>query len=259
MVDNEASGRTVATNSEDDDTNATKQAACLECRRSKVRCLRAPEAAACKKCTNAGLECVVPEYHVGRYKGVKNKRSGLEKAIYQVEEAVKRARTSGSGMQNEHAQALRRLLDESKSSTSPPQPALHREQSSFIDNSEIVDAVVFEPPRRPQTMRSLSTSTFRRQSFAEHPENSGEVTVNNADNPLQLLAIASAIPEQPGTAATPSANGKISPDNRTTTTIEDDETQEFFTPTSSRLDVHPDLDPIDLGLVTTEESQMLFS
>lgn len=259
MVENEVSERTVATNSGDDDANATKQAACLECRRSKVKCQRAPEAAACKKCMNTGLECVVPEYHVGRYKGVKNKRSGLEKAIYQVEEAVKKARTSGSGMQNEHSQALQRLLDESKNSMSPQRPAFQREQSSFGEHSESVEPVVFEPPRRPENMRSLSTSTFRRQSFAEHPENSGEVTVNNADNPLQLLAIASAIPEPLGTAATPSVNGKVSPDNRTTTTVEDDETQEFFTPTSSRLDVLPEFDPIDLGLVTTEESQTLFA
>lgn len=48
-----------------------KQAACLECRRSKVKCTRDPQAAVCRKCQQAGLQCVTPEYHVGRYKGVK--------------------------------------------------------------------------------------------------------------------------------------------------------------------------------------------
>ncbi|KAK5945306.1 hypothetical protein PMZ80_002510 [Knufia obscura] len=256
MVENEATDRSFMEVSDD---TSTKQAACLECRRSKVKCLRAPEAAACKKCTSAGVDCVVPEYHVGRYKGVKNKRSGLEKAIYQVQEAVKKARTTGPGIQDEHAQALQRLLDESKDSTPQPRPSMHRQQSSVEEPATASECSVFASPmERAKVMRSLSTSSFRRQAFAEHPENSGEVTVNNADNPLQLLAIASAIPEQSGTVVSPSTNDKVSPDNRTTATNEDDETQEFFTPTSSRLDVHADSDPIDLGLVTREESQTFF-
>lgn len=202
----------------------------------------------------------MPQYHVGRYKGVKNKRSGLEKAIHQVEEAVKKARTSGSGIECEHAQTLQRLLDESNNSESQPRPTTRRQQSSIGGAALPIESLVSEPQiERPKTTRALSMSSFRRPSYAEHPENSGEVTVNNADNPLQLLAIASAIPEQQAIAATPSTNGKVSPGNRTVTTIEEDETQEFFTPISSRLDIDPDLDPIDLGLVTTEESQTLFT
>ena len=259
MDENEAGESTLALNGSDD--SVLKQAACLDCRRSKVKCVRLPETIACKRCTNSGLQCIVPDYHVGRYKGVKNKRSGLEKAIYQVEEAVKKARTSGPGMQDKHAQALKRLVDDGTDTMSPPL-ALHRPQSSVEEFVMSADAVAFHPLlERSRSTRTQSPSIFRRQSFAEHPGNSGEVTVNNADNPLQLLAIASAIPEQLGPATTPStnSNGKVCQDYGTIALTDEDETQEFFTPISSRLDVHFDCDPIELGLVTVEESCTLFS
>ena len=50
---------------------AKKQAACLGCRRSKTRCLRRSEDVHCKRCVQSGIECVIPEFHVGRKKGVK--------------------------------------------------------------------------------------------------------------------------------------------------------------------------------------------
>jgi hypothetical protein len=56
-----------------------KQAACLACRKSKIRCDRSPGGDVCKRCTQVGVECEIPEFHVGRQRGVKNKRSGLEK------------------------------------------------------------------------------------------------------------------------------------------------------------------------------------
>lgn len=49
-----------------------KKASCFKCRRSKIKCVRDDEASpACRKCLQAGTECVTPEYHVGRYKGSK--------------------------------------------------------------------------------------------------------------------------------------------------------------------------------------------
>jgi Fungal Zn(2)-Cys(6) binuclear cluster domain len=54
-----------------DASNAARQAACLACRKSKIKCIRNPDSTVCKKCTSSGGECVIPEYHVGRYKGVK--------------------------------------------------------------------------------------------------------------------------------------------------------------------------------------------
>lgn len=48
-----------------------KQAACLNCRRSKIRCNRKETESICEKCKLGGLECIIPKHHVGRQKGVK--------------------------------------------------------------------------------------------------------------------------------------------------------------------------------------------
>lgn len=48
-----------------------KQAACLNCRRSKIRCNRLADEPQCEKCRQSDLECIVPSHHLGRQKGVK--------------------------------------------------------------------------------------------------------------------------------------------------------------------------------------------
>lgn len=54
-----------------DKGESSKHAACLNCRRSKTRCLRDDGDLKCKKCSQTQAECVVPEYRVGRKKGIK--------------------------------------------------------------------------------------------------------------------------------------------------------------------------------------------
>jgi hypothetical protein len=54
-----------------DSAGVVKQAACLNCRRSKTRCLRDAGDLRCKKCTQTGAECIIPDYRVGRKKGIK--------------------------------------------------------------------------------------------------------------------------------------------------------------------------------------------
>lgn len=48
-----------------------KQAACLNCRRTKTRCIRDPPNINCQRCRQNNTECLVPDYHVGRRKGIK--------------------------------------------------------------------------------------------------------------------------------------------------------------------------------------------
>ncbi|KIX04846.1 uncharacterized protein Z518_05717 [Rhinocladiella mackenziei CBS 650.93] len=208
-----------------------KQAACLECRRSKVKCTRDLNVAICRKCQQAGLQCVTPEYHVGRYKGVKNKRTGLEKAIYQVEQALKRSKDGSTGLGLEVEADLRQLV-------SVPQLRPNRRASENNDISE--DSHEVFP--------------------AEVGEKPDELALNNADNPLQLLAMASVLPDQ-----SPSTNMSISPAGATSqpgtndANVADAELQQFFGSLMPNLDNEPDLDPIDLGLVTLEEAQSLFA
>jgi hypothetical protein len=49
----------------------TKQAACLTCRRSKIRCNRLAGESQCEKCKQSNTQCIVPNHHLGRQKGVK--------------------------------------------------------------------------------------------------------------------------------------------------------------------------------------------
>lgn len=48
-----------------------KQAACFECRGSKIKCVREEGETTCKKCRLSGVQCIAPAFHVGRYKGTK--------------------------------------------------------------------------------------------------------------------------------------------------------------------------------------------
>jgi hypothetical protein len=50
---------------------ASKQAACLNCRKSKIKCKRNTGASICEKCETGGTECIIPSFHIGRQKGVK--------------------------------------------------------------------------------------------------------------------------------------------------------------------------------------------
>ncbi|EXJ68202.1 uncharacterized protein A1O5_08817 [Cladophialophora psammophila CBS 110553] len=232
-----------------------KQAACLECRRSKVKCTRDANAPVCRKCQQAGLQCVTPEYHVGRYKGIKNKRTGLEKAIYQVEQALKRNKDGSTGLRSEIEADLRQLIGAPQTS-----PILQRKASSTTPTTAL-------PQSFPQSRTSLipgdnngATEDSNDMSGVEHGEKPDELALNNADNPLQLLAMASVLPGQsPSTAMSTSPAGVASHPGTNDANPGDFELQQFFGSLMPRLDNSPDLDPIDLGLVTQEEADSLFA
>lgn len=41
-----------------------KQAACLNCRKSKIKCRREEGAPVCGRCASVGVECIIPEFHM---------------------------------------------------------------------------------------------------------------------------------------------------------------------------------------------------
>lgn len=90
------------------------------------------------------------------------------------------------------------------------------------------------------------------------------LTLDDAENPLQLLARASdlqlsptgvrnvqKLPIPPSVA--PTAVPQESSD------LSDMSAKSFFVPAQANLDIGPDLDPVDLGLVTFDEAESLFS
>lgn len=56
---------------ERDQHRASKIAACLSCRRSKVRCEKGTDPMRCRRCAQTGGDCIRPTFNVGRRKGVK--------------------------------------------------------------------------------------------------------------------------------------------------------------------------------------------
>lgn len=53
------------------DSTRPRLAACIVCRRSKIKCDWTPGEVRCKRCIQLGRECVRPDVHVGRQKGIK--------------------------------------------------------------------------------------------------------------------------------------------------------------------------------------------
>lgn len=56
------------------DQNSRRAAACLVCRRSKIKCEKGRaqnDDNRCQRCLQLGVQCVRPDFHVGRRKGVK--------------------------------------------------------------------------------------------------------------------------------------------------------------------------------------------
>jgi hypothetical protein len=159
-----------------------------------------------------------------------SKRSGLEKAIFQVEEAIKKRRSDATSDQNT-LQHLRQLLSEaSQGDELAPGP------------TEISPSPAVEEPQVP-TKEVTGTSS------------DDQLAIEGVENPLQLLARASDL----RIAAPHSYDHSATPDVKLDGSVESAylDVHHFFLPMKASLDQGPGLDPIDVGLVTMEEAEML--
>ncbi|KAJ5116528.1 hypothetical protein N7456_000876 [Penicillium angulare] len=211
-----------------------KQPACLNCRRSKIRCNRPTDHERCEKCRASDVDCIVPSHHLGRQKGVKNKRKGLEKAIHQIEQAIKRPKLDSAGPDDAQKAitGLQELLTQF-------QGQLQSESDGFLDSRG--RAGNLPSPRDANADESLA--------------------LDDAENPLQLLARASDLQLSPtGVCRTQKSPQPtlVAPSTQEISTV-DSGARSFFVPTTAHLDIGTDLDPVDLGLVTLDESESLFS
>ncbi|KAJ5872031.1 uncharacterized protein N7529_004384 [Penicillium soppii] len=204
-----------------------KQAACLTCRRSKIRCNRLAGETQCEKCKQSNTECIVPNHHLGRQKGVKNKRKGLEKAIHQIEQAIKRPKVDAS--ESEDAQRAISGLQE----------LLNQVQGQLQNDHGLSET---------ENLHDLPSPHAAHESL----------TLDDAENPLQLLARASDLQLSPtGVRHVPKSPMPL-PEASVLSSSEPS-AKSFFVPARANLDVGPDNDPVDLGLVTFDESESLFS
>ncbi|KXJ89128.1 hypothetical protein Micbo1qcDRAFT_235467 [Microdochium bolleyi] len=233
-------------------------ASCFNCKRSKLKCVRTNGSGTCTRCQQRGVQCTAPAYHVGRHKGVKNKHTGLEKAVLQIEQALRRASRGSEQIQDpEQANELRYLLDKSRDflNVESTSPARHPSSSHDTAKPSHISAST------PRTMSSDDVSPAQTSSHGDARERSADdeqPNLDDAENPLQLLARTSELlstiaPHLPGSTLS-SLHARFSGRS-----AGDGHLQTFFGGFNGRLDVGDDLDPIELGLVTLAEAEALFS
>lgn len=179
---------------------------------------------------------------------IHSKRKGLEKAIHQIEQAIKRPKLDSSGEGDEAQKAISGL-----------QELLSRFQGQLNHPSEgeefSPDPVDREREREHWPMRMPSPS------LRDAPDEN--LALDDAENPLQLLARASDLqlspvgmrhmPKSPPLSAPPTFPQEDVVD------LGEQSAKSFFIPSRAYLDIGDDLDPVELGLVTFDESESLFS
>ncbi|SPO04784.1 uncharacterized protein DNG_07469 [Cephalotrichum gorgonifer] len=239
--------------------NPPKQAACLVCRRSKIKCEWSPGQNECKRCAQLDAECIRPTFQAGRQKGIKNKRKGFEKAVFQIEEALRRVKAGKqTGEDSKAIQDLRRLLFDSvdHQPTGQTNPASVSGQPSSAGDSRDVASDDDDDDDDGEADDSPDSRPY----IAPHCD--GSLTVDDAENPLQLLARASKLQLSPttgGSASSPGQPARPRGKNRQPENDDgDSEIQSFFTGVRVNLDIGEDIDPIDMGLVTETEAEELF-
>ncbi|CAI6085614.1 unnamed protein product [Clonostachys chloroleuca] len=246
-----------------EDSPRPKQAACLVCRRSKIKCDWKQNEDRCHRCVQLDVECIRPVFVPGRQKGIKkqvSKRVGLDKALFQIDEAVKRAR-SGSQTNNDDQRVLAHLqqllgqltdADDTNSTHVPLGPG--SASSSRIEHDTAMDRMT-EGDHSDEEDAGNAAGV---PEIIQQTEDS--LAIDDAENPLQLLARASyniqPSPDSRHGKSPQSVLASVSSKDQQQT---EDELQAFFAPARAKLDIGGDYDPISLGLVSEEEAQMLFT
>lgn len=180
---------------------------------------------------------------------VPSKRKGLEKAIFQIEQAVKRARSGEQTSDESKALIdLQQLLggagDDQAPSSSAGGNKLKRRNTAEEEYSSEEDDETEDTPE---------SNTY----ITHHRE--GSLTVDDAENPLQLLARASNLQLSPTPGGpSPGQAARASRKKQQDRLDEDAETQSFFTSIRVNLDIGDDIDPIHMGLTTESEAVDLF-
>ncbi|KAI0450064.1 hypothetical protein F5B21DRAFT_492431 [Xylaria acuta] len=238
-------------------------ASCFSCKKSKVKCVRPDGSNTCSRCTLRKLECSAPLFHVGRHKGVKNKHSGLEKAVLQIEQALKRTHPGSDQIQDsEQSTELRYLLERSRDLLSAERS---QKSSSSSVNRRRHDGAIPSPQHSSTSHGTPPSQTDSRDGGTiSQTVDDDQLNLDDAENPLQLLArtseLLSSIGAPNGRSAVGHLPSKALPSReRTAGNDQDENLPVFFGPFQPRLDVGPDLDPIELGLLTLSEAEALFT
>lgn len=196
---------------------------------------------------------------------------GIDKALFQVEQAVKRSGSeSGRPEDVKVVTRLRELLDElnaseqltgltgySRGSGDSSTQAGHYYASGAADaQSENMSQSDGGMEDNEDDASNIDSTPGLTQANEE------TLAIDDAENPLQLLARASYFqpPEEPKKPSprppVPTDRGAVRGGSKSSSSRE---LHDFFAPAHVNLDVGDDIDPISLGLVSMEEAEAAFS
>lgn len=172
--------------------------------------------------------------------------------MHRIEQALKKSRTHSSHSDDDqHTLQLQELLNEAHSLLPTParNPVATRHLHSAHEQPQV-------PPPHHEAPNVLARPEILAQNISDE---SDSFAVDDAENPLQLLARASDLSVPSG--KTPYAAGILSSVSLPPRTEfgKDHDLQAFFGPFRPSLDVGEEIDPIDMGLVTVEETDVLFN
>lgn len=173
---------------------------------------------------------------------LRSKRDGLEKAVHRIEQELKRSKTQHNQPDEErNPYHLQSLLNEAQS-LRPREPESNND-ISFLNTSD--------------ANNNYQNHQVRIDSNGDQSSDD-QMPFDDAENPLQLLARASDLSHP--TLTTPEQN-QPSPVFSTPRpgTAKHHDLQTFFGPFCPSLDVEPESDPIEMGLVTDAEAHDLFT
>ncbi|KAJ6003200.1 hypothetical protein N7451_005747 [Penicillium sp. IBT 35674x] len=218
-------------------------AACEACRRMKMRCIRPDKNESkgrmigpCERCMRTNRTCKIPEPRpLGRKRGARGRYSGFEKAVRKLRSEMRK------GKLEPEAEILQEIVHPPSNGQATPHP---------YHSSEPINRT------SSPTTNNMTGLDFH-QSQGSMSRQGGELPVDYPlshhtqepiSNPLALLADAS-------DAARTLEPHSISADH---TPHPIGETSAQGPVHDSLRDVGPDVDPVDLGLITMEEAYYLF-
>ncbi|KAF4215776.1 hypothetical protein CNMCM5878_007765 [Aspergillus fumigatiaffinis] len=163
-----------------------------------------------------------------------SKRKGLDKALHQIEEAIKRPKTDA---------AARKLISDLQDLLSRTQG--HSARSEIEETSD-------------DSERSRTRSPPQGATAGDN------LALDDAENPLQVLARASDLQFSPAECrdAPRLSTSSVSQSSLRPHSSPNEDlpiARSFFVPVKAKLDLGPDMDPIELGLTTLHEAELLFS
>lgn len=260
--------------------------ACEACRKLKMRCVRPsrPEDSSepCDRCRRNGRTCSIPPSQpLGRRPGAVGRYRGLEKACRQMKEHLKRGRASGNSSQdvNNIQNAEKEVFDLLLSKMQSNERQSHRPTNGKA-------ATVQDASSNPVVTESI---TIKQAGITSH------VGPDPVSNPLALLVAASGAIQSESVSNTPistvestdegprpystsignlierstyvSLGLQLSPESLQSgldalfaAPTSNPKCTDYFRPPDDGppRDVSPDLDPVELGLISMEEAYHLF-